>query len=91
MAINLAKTLRKALVELQAEQRKISEQIAAIQKVLAADSRGRERRRGRGKKPTKPARKRMSAAARKAVSRRMKAYWAKRKAETSRAKAKAAK
>ncbi len=83
MAIDITKTLRKALVELQAEQRKISGQIAAIEKVLAADSRGRQRRRGRVQRPGKVAGKRMSAAARKAVSRRMKASWAKRKAEAA--------
>lgn len=91
MAIDVTKTLQKALRELQADREKISRQIAMIQKVLGTDSQGRRPRKNRAGAPGKPARKRMSAAARKAVSRRMKAYWAKRKAETSRAKAKAAK
>lgn len=86
MAINLTKTLRTALAELQAERERISRQIAAIQKVLAADTRGPQRRKGRAKLAGKAGRKRMSAAARKAVSRRMKTYWAKRRSETSKGK-----
>ena len=86
MAINLERTLRKALKELQVERERISQQIAAIQTVLAADSQKRPRRKGGSGAPGKPTRKRMSAAARKAVSRRMKVYWAKRRAESAKAK-----
>jgi len=91
MAIDLTKTLRKALGELQVEQEKISRQIAMIQKVLATDTRGRQRRRSRAGSPAKSAQRRMSAAARKAVSRRMKAYWAKRKTQATKGKVEAGK
>jgi hypothetical protein len=88
MAIDVTKTQQKALVELQAEQRKISEQIAAIQRVLAAGgSRRRPAVRGQAASRGKRARKTMSAAARKAMSRRMKAYWAKRRAASAKGKA----
>jgi hypothetical protein len=87
MAIDITKTLRKALKALQAESQKIDSQIAAIQRVLGADSGGPRRGARRPAKARKRARK-MSAAARKAVSRRMKAYWKKRKAEAAKAKGK---
>jgi hypothetical protein len=86
MAINLTKTLRKALVQLQSEKQKIDQQIAAIQSVLAVGGTRRppqgSRSSARGKRP----RKAMSAAARKAVSRRMKEYWAKRKVGAAKGK-----
>lgn len=73
MAIHVTKTLRKALVELQAERERISGQIEAIQNVLAAGrSRRRPAARGQVASRGKRARKSVSAAARKAVSRRMK-------------------
>ena len=87
MAIDVTKTLQKALRELQADREKISRQIAMIQKVLGTDSQRRRPRKKRAGAPGKPARRRMSAAARKAVSRRMKAYWAKRKAASAKGKA----
>jgi hypothetical protein len=83
MAINVTKTLRKALVELQAEQEKISAQIKAIQNVLAAGGSRRGSAKGSLAGRGKRARKSMSEAERKAVSRRMKAYWAKRKAKAA--------
>jgi len=86
MAIDVTKTLQKALRELRADREKISRQIAMIQKVLGTDSQARRPRKNRVGAPGKPARRRMSAAARKAVSRRMKAYWAKRKAEATKGK-----
>ena len=74
-------TLRRALVELESEKNRIEGQIAAIQSVLGGGQGRRGRRAGgNGRRP-------MSAAARRAVSTRMKAYWAKRRA----AKAKAGK
>ena len=88
MAIDVTKTLRKALAELQTEREKISQQIAAIQKVLAA---GGSRRRPAARRRGKRARNSMSAAARKAVSKRMKVYWAKRKAEAAKEKGSAGK
>lgn len=67
-------TLRKALLELESEKNRIEGQIAAIQSVLGG---GGARR---GRRPGGTGRKPMSAAARRAVSHRMKAYWAKRRA-----------
>lgn len=86
MAIDLTKPLRKALAELQAEKERIDRQIAAIQRVLAAGSTRRQRARGRSTADRRQGRKPTSAAARKAASRRMKAYWAKRRADTAKEK-----
>jgi hypothetical protein len=69
MAIDVTKTLRAALTTLQAEQDHIEKQIAAIRGLVGGNHRGPLR-----------ARRAMSPAARRAVSRRMKAYWAKRRA-----------
>lgn len=75
MPINLSVTLRKALRRLESEKEKIDRQIAAIRGVLGAGLQGRGPgvAAGRTRKP-------MSAAARRAVSIRMKAYWAKQRA-----------
>ena len=79
MAIEVRSTLRKALGTLQSEQDRIERQISAVQAALAALA---GRGAGRNSSATgKRRRKPMSAAARKAVGRRMKAYWAKRKAK----------
>jgi hypothetical protein len=87
MTINLDSTLQKALKELRAERERISGQIAAIQTVLGADGSRSRRPAAKGSASRgKRAPKSMSAAARKAVSRRMKAYWAKRKAEVTKGK-----
>ena len=81
MAIDVTKTLRKALAALEAEKEKISRQIESIQQVLAAGSRGpRQAKRRIGTQSTQK-RHPMSAAARKALSQRMKAYWAKRRTQ----------
>ncbi len=77
MAMNVEATLRTALKSLQAERDKIHHQVTALRTAL-----------GDGVISMTPrGRRRMSAAARKAVSRRMKAYWAKRRAAGSKAKA----
>ena len=84
MPINVTTTLRKALAELQTERDRVDGQITAIRRVLDAGGgpgRRRARRtRGPAAASAKRARKPMSAAARAAVARRVKAYWAKRKA-----------
>jgi hypothetical protein len=86
MPVDVSKTLRQALSKLTVEKRRMDRQIDAIQMVLrATDGRGSGRARGpapngrRRGAPRAMRKKRMSAAARKAVSARMKAYWAKRK------------
>ncbi len=81
MATDVTKTLRKALSDLEKDKERIDRQIVAIRNALAAvEPRGGRRGKGAERRP-KPVRKAMSAAQRKAVGRRMKAYWAKRKAE----------
>ncbi len=79
MAINVTTTLRRALDQLQVEKAKVDRQIAALQSVLTSGSTQGRRKRGRPA-GRKSARKGMNAARRRAVSRRMKAYWAKRRA-----------
>ena len=73
MAVNVTPTLRTALRRLESERSRIDRQVTALRGALnTAGHSGPARRR-------KP----MSAAARKAVGRRMKAYWAKRKAKAA--------
>jgi len=72
--------LRKALGQLEAEQQRIDREMAAVRAALEALG---DRGRRTPAPPTRakvPRRRRMSAAARRAVSQRMKAYWAKRRA-----------
>jgi hypothetical protein len=80
---DVSATLRAALGQLEDERNRIDRQIAALRTALGISVGGR-RGRPRGSKATKKVvrrrRKGMSAAARKAVSQRMKAYWAKRRA-----------
>ena len=71
MPVDITRTLRQALSKLEAEKHRLDRQVAAIRSILGSvDGRAA----GRGRR-----RRRMSAAARRAVSRRMKAYWAARK------------
>lgn len=82
MAVDVKATLRKALEQLQQQREKIDEQIAGVESLLGPRGRG-GRRRVAGRKPGARKRRRLSAAQRRAVSKRMKAYWAKRKAAKS--------
>ncbi len=81
MAIDVTKTLRQALAALEAEKARISRQIESIQQVLAsgrlAPWQAKPRIRTQGTQKRHP----LSAAARKAASQRMKAYWAKRRTQ----------
>jgi hypothetical protein len=94
MPFSLTGTFRQALVQLQRTKDQVERQIAALQTVLGGtDRRGRRGRRRRGTvaKPVGSTRRRrrrrkMSAAAHRAVSRRMKAYWAKRRQSKQSAK-----
>ena len=87
MPVDVTRTLRAALAGLEAEKVGVVRQIAAIKGVLDSSGapRGRGGQRGRGRPPMGGSR-RMSTAARKAVGRRMKAYWAKRKAAAKKGK-----
>lgn len=89
MVPKLTAPLRKALRQLEAEKRRIDREITAVRAALEALG-----DKGRGTPPSspraKPRRRRMSATARRALSQRMKAYWAKRKAASAKGKAKGA-
>lgn len=78
---DVSATLKDALKQLEAERNRIDRQIAALKTALG-ESVGGRRGRPPGRKAAKSRRprKKMSAAQKKAVSQRMKAYWAKRKA-----------
>lgn len=81
MPVNVMAILRKAVRELEAERARIDRQLAGLQSVLGDpdSTRGRVARVApRGHAPRR--RRGTSAAARRAISKRMKAYWAKRKA-----------
>lgn len=73
---NVSADLRKAPVALRRQRDGIGKQIAAIRSALSTVNSGATTVGGGRRKP-------MSAAARKAVAKRMKAYWAKREAETA--------
>jgi hypothetical protein len=74
MADQVSSTLRKALARLTNQKAHIDRQMSAIETALGTLN-------GRG--PGVRRRTRMSAAARAAIGRRMKAYWAKRRAKQS--------
>lgn len=74
MAIDLRGVLRTALQQLETEKQRIDHQIAAVRSALDGVA-------GRGSEaPARGRRRRMSPAERRAVSVRMQAYWAKRRA-----------
>lgn len=81
MSVNVDQTLRIALKKLGSERGRLSNQIAAIESALRVGD-------GASKvaRPKSGRRTGMSSAARKAISRKMKAYWVKRK-KTARKKA----
>ena len=81
MPTDVARTLREALAKLGAERRHLDRKILALQGALRAVNGTPAAGRRAGGRP-KRARRSMSPAARRAVSRRMKAYWAKRRART---------
>lgn len=87
MMASVTSTLRKALHQLEREREQIDRQIGALGSVL--DVSGTTKTPAAVARPERPTGKRrqMSAAARRAVSQRMKAYWEKRKAGTGKAKA----
>jgi len=85
MATEVLGPLRKALTELRSERARVDRQISAVEAAISALN---------GQRPVSgppPRRSQMSAEARKALGKRMKAYWAKRRAETAKAKTKASK
>ena len=83
---NVTATLRTLLRRPEADRQHLDHQITAIRDALDGATRpGHVARTRRGSKPVRP---RMCAAARRAVSQRMKVYWAKRKGQGAKGKAK---
>ncbi len=87
MVPNLTAPLRKALRQLEAEKQRIDRKISALQAALEALG-STARRLPASLTRAKAGRRAMSVAARRAVSLRMKAYWAKRKAASGKTKTK---
>lgn len=85
MANDITVTLRRALTKLSSQKQRLDRQISAIETALGALG-GAPQAAGAPR-----GRRRMSPAARRAIGKRMKAYWAKRKADASRGKGKASK
>ena len=84
MPVDVQGTVRRAIQQLEAEKRRIDAQITALHAALAnANSQRRVRAPGRRRRTMGPA-------ARRAVSQRMQAYWAKRRAAAAKGKGKGA-
>ena len=89
MQLNLTASLKKALRQLEADKERINHQITAVR--IALETLGTTS--GTTRPPStraKGKRHRMTNANRKAVSRRMKAYWAKRRAKSAKTNVKKA-
>ncbi|TMK10140.1 MAG: hypothetical protein E6G75_20535 [Alphaproteobacteria bacterium] len=88
MPVDIDQTLRQAITKLQQEKQRIDRQITALETAMHSLNAGGIRSdvtRGQPAKGRQRGRRRMSPAERKAIGRRMKAYWANRR---SKAKAK---
>jgi hypothetical protein len=83
MALDIRPSLQRTLKELEAERSQIDRQISAVTDALGAIGGRAARSAASGRKsanaPARRGRPKMSAAQKKAVSKRMKNYWAKRK------------
>ena len=90
MPVDLNGTLRQALGKLEAEKARIERQIAGLRQALNAGAGTADGMAARRARATVAPRRGMSAAARKATSLRMKAYWAKRRSARGKSKGKAA-
>ena len=94
MPVDVTKALKEALSKLSDEKRRIERQAAAIQDALRAVNGANGGQRSSSARVVtrgaKRGRRRMSPAERKAVARRMKAYWAKRRGGSSKGKRKKA-
>jgi hypothetical protein len=83
MPVDVSRTIRQALSQLQSERDRLDRQIRTLQGALDGVGGGRGAGGGGG---ARRGRRRMSAEARRAVSQRMKAYWAARRAKKTRGK-----
>jgi hypothetical protein len=79
MPVNVMATLRSALRQLEAQRAHMDRQVAAVRSALDGLGTGVGQRRSVRSTAQVRRRRRMSAAARRALSHRMKAYWAKRR------------
>ena len=84
-SLDVTKPLRKALATLHAEKERIERQITGIQRALSVLSGKPQAEQVRRAIRQAPPRRAMSAKARKALSQRMTAYWAKRRRESAKA------
>ena len=80
MPIDIRLPLRQALKQLQSERSRIDHQISTLTDALSKIGRGAPGRVATVGKRAKRVRPKMSAAQKRAVSKRMKAYWAKKRA-----------
>jgi len=87
MSVDIRKPLQSALSRLKVEKQRIDQQIEAIEGALKLNGSRAEKEERRS---SRSGRKPMSAAERRAVSRRMRAYWAKRRGGSGKRKVKAA-
>ena len=77
--VDVTKTLQEALLTLESHRARIDTQIAGVEQALGTRDGHRMSGRRAATATTRRKRRSMTAAARKAVSVRMKAYWAKRR------------
>lgn len=87
MPVDIRKPLQSALSRLKVEKQRIDQQIEAIEGALRLNG---VQPGGEDRRTSRPGRKPMSAAERRAVSRRMRAYWAKRRRTPGKGRSKAA-
>jgi hypothetical protein len=82
VAFNVRPSIQKALNQLHLERSRIDKQIAALTEALSAFVGGVGRRARAASRTASPRRRRrkMTAAQRRAIAKRMKAFWAKRRA-----------
>jgi hypothetical protein len=90
MPVDLRGTLRQAIGKLLTEKTRIERQIVGLRQALTAMGESTDGAQVRRSAASRRASRGMSPAARKAVSARMKAYWAKRKAARGKSKGRAA-
>ena len=87
MMASVTSTLRNALRQLEKDRERIDRQIRALRSVLDESGPTRPLASLATPRRSNPTRRPMSAAARRAVSQRMKAYWEKRKAAAGKGRA----
>jgi len=87
--LDVTRPLRAALGKLQVERDRIDQQITGIQRALAVLSGTQQAKKEGPSQSRAPRRQSMSTKARKALSQRMKASWAKRRAAAAKEKPKA--